>query len=195
MKKARKIFTSIILIAVILYSSTAVSIVLYAQNDQTQKADVAIILGAVAYNGTPSPVFLERIRHGVSLYQDATVNSLIMTGGKQEGDLYSEAMSAKITAIEQGVFEKDIYIEEISTITLENLQQAKIIMDEQHFKTALIVSDPLHMKRAMFLAKAVGIEAYSSPTLTTRYQTWKTQLPFLMRETIIYLGYRIMLLF
>jgi uncharacterized SAM-binding protein YcdF (DUF218 family) len=40
-------------------------------------------------------------------------------------------------------------------------------MSEQGFNTALIVSDPLHMKRAMLYVNNLGITAYSSPTPTT----------------------------
>lgn len=67
----------------------------------------------------------------------------------------------------------------------------KIIMNENYMKTAIIVSDPLHMKRSMLLAKDMGIVAYTSPTPTTKYISIKTKLPFLSRELFFYIGYRI----
>jgi len=57
--------------------------------------------------------------------------------------------------------------------------------------TAIIVSDPLHMKRAILMAKDYGIEACSSPTPTTMYKSAKTQIPFLAREVFFYIGYPI----
>ena len=62
-------------------------------------------------------------------------------------------------------------------------------MDENNYETAIIVSDPLHMKRAMLLAEDAGIKAYSSPTPSTRYVSLRTKIPFLARET--FLLYRI----
>ena len=51
-------------------------------------------------------------------------------------------------------------------------------MDVEHYKTALIVSDPLHMKRAMLQAKDAGITAYTSPTQSSRYRTRDTKFQF-----------------
>lgn len=61
-------------------------------------------------------------------------------------------------------------------------------MDARGFRTALIVSDPLHMRRSMLLAQDAGLAAYSSPTTSSRYATWRTKLPFLIRETFFYIG-------
>ena len=88
-----------------------------------------------------------------------------------------------------------LLIEEKSTITEENLEFAKEIMDANGFKTAIIVSDPLHMKRAMLMAKDYGITAYSSPTPTTMYKSLRSKLPFLLREEFFYIGYCIVRFF
>lgn len=68
-------------------------------------------------------------------------------------------------------------------------------MDAEGLSNAIIVSDPLHMKRSMLMAKDYEIEALSSPTPTTRYQTLKTKLPFLAREVFFYVGYQIYKIF
>ena len=89
-----------------------------------------------------------------------------------------------------GVPKEDILPEEQSLITQENLENAKELMDQQDYKKAVIVSDPLHMKRAMVLAEDAGIEAFSSPTPTTMYHSLKTKIPFLARELFYYIGYQ-----
>ena len=81
-------------------------------------------------------------------------------------------------------------MEDQSSITQENLENSKAIMEENGYETAIIVSDPLHMKRAMMLAEDAGITAYSSPTPTTRYVSLRTKIPFLARETFYYIGYK-----
>ena len=68
-------------------------------------------------------------------------------------------------------------------------------MDDNSFTTAIIVSDPLHMKRAMLMAEDYGIEAYSSSTPTTMYKSFKTKIPFLAREAFFYIGYSVVRLF
>lgn len=174
---------------------TAISICLYSKVDEKQPADVAVILGAGASDEKVSPVFQERINHGISLYKNKYVKKLIFTGGTGKGNQNSDAYIAMQYAIKQGVPKDDILLEEMSVITQENIKNAKMIMDKNSYHTAILVSDPLHMKRAMLMAKNNKIDCYSSPTPTTKYITLKSTLPFLLREVFFYVGYKIYTVF
>ena len=191
------IFISLLIaFLIVLYTIiAAVQIVQYGKLDSKTKCDVAIVLGAATSDGEVSPVYRERINHGIWLYENGYVDYLILTGGIGKGNEMSDAHAAKQYAIKKGVSEQVILIEEKSTITEENLEHAKAIMDEHSLDTAIIVSDPLHMKRAMLMASDYGIDACSSPTPTTMYRSAKTQLPFLAREVFFYIGYSIVRVF
>ena len=190
-KLRRKIIVITVFLMVIVYIVINVaSICIYSTKDEKCKADVAIVLGAAAYEGEVSPVYRERINHGITLYKEGFVEKIIVTGGIGEGNVKSDAYYAKEYAVQMGVPEDDILTEDTSTITEENLENAKLIMEQKGYETAIIVSDPLHMKRAMLLAKDAGIEGYSSPTPTTRYQSLKTQISFVAREVFFYVGYK-----
>lgn len=181
---------SLFFLFIILYSSfIAVSIADYSKRDETVQADCAIILGAGVSEEAPSPVFASRIDHGIWLYKNGYVKKLIMTGGVGKGGSISDAEIGRKYAVSKGVPEEDILFETKSVVTQENIKYAAQIMEEEGMKKALIVSDPLHMKRAMRMAKDFGLNAYSSPTKTSRYQTLKTQAPFLAREVFFYIGY------
>ena len=91
----------------------------------------------------------------------------------------------------QGIPREDILLEEESTITRENLDNAIAIMEKAGFHSAIIVSDPLHMKRAMLMVEEQTMTFHSSPTPTTMYRSLKTQLPFLVREVVLYTGYQL----
>ncbi|MCD7893826.1 MAG: YdcF family protein [Erysipelotrichaceae bacterium] len=189
MKKLKYIFMMLLLIIVYILGN-AFSIYIYSYKDETCHADIAIVLGAAAYPHSISLVYQERINHAIDLYNEGYVDKIMMTGGVAEGNELSDAYQAKQYALSCNIDENDILLEETSTITQENLKYAKEIMDEYNYTTAIIVSDPLHMKRAMTMAKDEGIIAYTSPTPTTRYQTMNTKLPFLAKETIYYIGYK-----
>ena len=187
---------AILLAAVLGYCfMTAASIISFSGKDETRPADAAIVLGASVYDNSPSPVFRERINHAVDLYNDGYVKTIIMTGGVGEGNSRSEADIAREYAEQQGVPAESIYMEENSKVTDENLSNAKQIMSEHDIETVLIVSDPLHMKRAMLYAHEHRMKAYSSPTPTSLYQSWKTKIPFLVREVFYYTGYSLFRLF
>ena len=195
MKKLLK-WTALLLAAVTLYSLLcALSIVRYAERDEAAPADCIIVLGAGTNGKIPNAVFRERLHHAVTLYEGGYADIILLTGGYSPGNEHSDAWIAGQYLPELGIPEDAILLEERSTITQENLQFAKEIMESEGFSTCILVSDPLHMKRSMMMAKDYEIEAYSSPTPTTRYQTWKTRLPFLARETFFYVGYQVYRIF
>jgi len=153
------------------------------------KTDAAIVLGAAVWGGQPSPVFQERINHGIQLYTNGYTQKLIFTGGKEGTHQFAESEVARLYALEHGVRDEDILIETESRITEENLKNAYKLGIGKGLHTFLIVSDPLHMKRAMTIAEDLGIEAYPSPTQSTAYRSWETKLPFFLRELFYYLLY------
>ena len=188
--KKRKFFVIFCLLLILYVLWNMISICIYSSSDETREADVAIVLGAATYDGEVSPVYRERLNHGIVLYEQNYIEKIVVTGGYGEGNEESDAYAAKRYLEKQGVPGTAIILEEESSITQENLENAKMLMDEKGYETALIVSDPLHMKRAMLLAKDTGMEAYSSPTTATMYRSLRTKLPFLAREVFFYIGYQ-----
>ena len=170
--------------------ATSAAIIIYAHIDNKKVSDVAVVLGAGTINGEASPVFKERVNHAVWLYENDYVKKIIITGGLGEGSVLSDSAVAKAYALSLGVPEEDILTEEKSTVTLENLENAKEMMENLGYQSAIIVSDPLHMARAMLMAKDIGLQAVSSPTPTSAYKTLDTKLPFFFREEMYYCGYR-----
>ncbi len=186
MKTLKKVikYLSIILLPFTVYN--AIRIYNYAFEYSEKKSDIAIVLGAGTNNGILSPVFKERIKHGIYLYENHLIRKIIFTGGKGENQDISDSQLAKNYAIQLGVPSNDILIEEDSHYTYDNLIEAKLIMDSLNYSTALIVSDPLHMKRSMELALSANIESEPSPTKTSMYQTTIPKLKFLVYETFFY---------
>jgi len=168
-----------------------VSITHYAKQFTDRPSDVAIVLGAAIWQDKPSPVFQARIDHAVNLHQQGKVTYLIFTGGVGAGETLAESEVARNYAVAQGVALSDIFIETQSKITFENLVEAKALLDSHQLERVLIVSDPLHMKRAMTMAHDLKIKAASSPTPTSLYRSWRKKLDFLSREVFYYLGYLI----
>lgn len=182
-------FCAVLGIILVFIAVTTGNIVAYSYKDETRLADAAIVPGAATYGGEVSPVYKGRLNHALSLYNEGLVSALILTGGVGEGNEISDAAAARDYVIKEGADPRDVFIEELSTITEENLNNAKEIMDEENFADAVIVSDPLHMKRTMLMAKDIGITAFSSPTPDSAYKSLKTKIPFLAREEFFYAGY------
>ncbi len=182
-----------VLIGYLLFQAACVW--LFSYRDETGPADAAVVLGAAAYESGPSPVYRERLNHGIELYRRGYVRKLILTGGTAPGNLRSDAAIGAAYVMEQGVPQEDILLEELSVITEENLRNSAEIMDREGLYTCLVVSDPLHMKRAMLMAGDAGLTAFSSPTATSMIRSAGTKTRFFLREFVLYVGYRWVRLF
>jgi uncharacterized SAM-binding protein YcdF (DUF218 family) len=169
----------------------AVQIVDAGRAHPTEPADVAIVLGAAAYGKRPSPVFEERIKHGIALYKSGRVKKLLFTGGSAPGAEMPESLVGSRYAVRRGVPAEAILAETLSRTTRQNLVYARQVMRANALNKALIVSDPLHLKRALRMAADLKIDAQGSPTPTSRYRSWRVKAGFLFRELYFYNHYLI----
>jgi uncharacterized SAM-binding protein YcdF (DUF218 family) len=182
----------VLLVFVVLFLSVSLlakDIYTFSLTRSHTPADAAVVMGATVFRNRPSPVFRERINHAINLYHSGIVQYVIFTGGLAGNDELAESEAARNYAIANGVLAEHILIETKSDTTCLNLVEAKRIMDEYDFDRVLIVSDPLHMKRTMWLAEQIGIQALSSPTPTSRYQSFDRRAGFLLREIYSYGAY------
>jgi uncharacterized SAM-binding protein YcdF (DUF218 family) len=167
----------------------ALSIGLYARVYDESPSDAAIVLGAAVEDSRPTPVFRERLRHAVDLHRRGVVRRLLLTGGVGAADVLAEAEVGRDYCLSEGVPAADLFLEKDSHSTRENLQHASAIAAAQGMKRVLIVSDPLHMRRAITLARDAGLDAHPSPTPSSRYVSVGSRAPFLARETYFYARY------
>lgn len=165
----------------------------YAETTELVKADAAIVLGTAVWGDEPSPVLRERINHSIWLYERDYVEMIIFTGGKTNGSQLAEAVVSKNYAIAQGIPEEDILIEDRSLVTIENFRYVSEIAELHELSSFLVVSDPLHMKRALQMAEDTGFDAYTSPTTSSEYNSLATIVPFFFREIGAYVGYTLFL--
>ena len=177
----RAIFALSLLIVVVT-GGLALDIWRYAGQSSTQPADAALVLGAAVLWDRPSPVLVERLRHAKALYDAGQVRHIVVTGGRSPEDKLSEAEASRNWLVANGVPATAIIEENQSRTTIENFALAAPVLTEAGLGSVLIVSDPLHMRRAMLIAGRAGLNAQPSPTPTSRYHSWQTTMPFLARE-------------
>lgn len=176
----------LVLLAALWLGGVAAWIVHVGNRDQAGPADAIVVLGAAAYDTRPSPVFTERIRHGIELYERGYAGALVFTGGYGDGARFSESQVARTFALRAGVPEQAILIETLSRTTYQNLARSRDLLSEHGLQRVIVVSDPLHMARALRLCRHLGIDAVGSPTPSTRFRSFRTQWRFLAREVYFF---------
>jgi uncharacterized SAM-binding protein YcdF (DUF218 family) len=136
-------------------------------HDDRPRADAIVVLGAAQYNGRPSAILKSRLEHAIDLYESGVASYLIVTGGKADGDVTTEAASARTFAIARGVPAAAILSEDRGRTTLESLHGTAAILRDHGLQTAVFVSDRTHMLRVLRIARDEGITAFGSPTATS----------------------------
>jgi uncharacterized SAM-binding protein YcdF (DUF218 family) len=134
-----------------------------SRHDENHSADAIVVLGAAQYDGTPSPVFKARLDHAVYLYEQDFSDVVIVTGGKQEGDRFTESEAGSIYLVDQGIPPDAIMQEEDGRTTLQSMRNVKELAESGDIESLLLVSDPLHSERIKRIAHDLGFEeSYAS---------------------------------
>ena len=154
-------------------------------DDQSQQADAIVVLGAqVRQNGQPGPDLRARTQHAVRLYQKGLAPYVVCTGG-YEGDRLSAAAVARRLAISLGVPKDRIFRADGSMTTSQDAARARSLMASHGWKSAILVSHPLHLERARLLFEGEGINVYPSPTSTDLQAIpWQTRAWLTAREVV-----------
>ena len=130
----------------------------YIYEDITEETDYdcILILGCGVDGEQPSLMLTDRLELGIELYKKGYAPKIIMSGdhGRKE---YDEVNVMKNYAIERGVPSEDIFMDHAGFSTYESMYRAKEIFN---VKKMLIVTQKYHLYRAIYDARALGIDAY-----------------------------------
>lgn len=164
-----------------------------SHRDENHTADAIVVLGAAQYDGDPSPIFEARLKQAVYLFDEGFSDSLIVTGGKQPGDRFTEAGAGEAYLVAQGVPAEAITQEDNGRTTLQSMREVRRMADDLGLQSVLLVSDPLHSERLKRIAIDLGFEdAYTSPaSYITLNRSRLTKARELVREVMSIIYYEL----
>jgi uncharacterized SAM-binding protein YcdF (DUF218 family) len=138
-----------------------------ARRDDARPSDAIVVLGAAQYDGRPSPVLAARLDHALELYEQGVAPTIVVTGGRQPGDRFTEATAGATYLHEHGVPDDAILRETNGRSSWESLAAAGAFLEERDMTKVVLVSDPYHAARIEDIADEVGLDAVTSPTNTS----------------------------
>jgi uncharacterized SAM-binding protein YcdF (DUF218 family) len=141
-----------------------------ARSDQARPVDAIIVMGAAQYDGRPSPQLQARLDHVVELWESGLAPLIVVTGGNQPGDRFTEASASAAYLEDHGVDPDAILQENKGHSSWESLRSVATILHARDVHTVLLVSDPYHSLRIRLMAEDLGFAAYVSPTRTSPVQ-------------------------
>jgi uncharacterized SAM-binding protein YcdF (DUF218 family) len=170
--------------AVSLYLAvTLVQVWQASRQDQARPVQAIVVLGAAQYNGRPSAVLKARLDHAYHLWQQRLSDKIVVTGGKQPGDRFTEASASAAYLAHLGVPDSDVLREVEGRNSWQSLAASAAFLKARNRVTVLLVSDPFHDKRIELMADELGLKPYVSPTRTSPI-TGLAQVPQFAKETI-----------
>lgn len=158
----------IVVVALVVYLGvTFVQVWRAAHRDSVRPSDAIVVLGAAQYDGIPSPVLRARLDHAVDLFDDEVAPLIVVTGGRREGDRFTEATAAATYLHTRGVPDDAILRETTGSSSWESLAAVARFLDDRGLDRVVLVSDPYHAARIDLIADEVGLDAVTSPTRTS----------------------------
>lgn len=136
-------------------------------SDQARPVDAIVVLGAAQYDGRPSPQLRARLDHVVELWKLGVAPLVVVTGGNQPGDRFTEASASATYLAQHGVTSAAILQENRGHSSWESLVGVARLLEERDSSRVLLVSDPFHSLRIRLVAQELGLTAYVSPTRTS----------------------------
>lgn len=157
--------------------------------ENIKPADVIIGLGfgpARDKDGNPNPELRRRVEKTVALYKQGLAPNIIFTGAETGAGCEAEVM--KEIAVKMGVPADKIFTETRATDTITNARYSVAIMKKQGWKSAILVSNPYHIKRGKWLFESnPGIEIQTAGAETPKNPFY--HIAIVTHEGIAWVGY------
>lgn len=119
--------------------------------------DCILVLGCgVRADGSPSDMLRDRLTRGVELYGLGAAPKLLMSGDHGRAE-YDEVNTMKEFAMMAGVPSSDVFMDHAGFSTYESMYRAKEIFQAERI---IIVTQEYHLYRALYTARALGLEAW-----------------------------------
>jgi uncharacterized SAM-binding protein YcdF (DUF218 family) len=169
-------------VAVAYVGVTFVQVWQASTRDGARPSEAIVVLGAAQYDGRPSPVLRDRLEHAHDLWVDGLAPIIVVTGGRQPGDRFTEADAGHRYLRNLGVPDESLLREESGRNTWQQLAASSRFLAERGITDVLLVSDGYHAKRLAAIAGELGLDAAVSPSGTDLSRD--ARLRALVRETV-----------
>jgi uncharacterized SAM-binding protein YcdF (DUF218 family) len=170
-------------VLVFLYVSvTFVQVWQASRRDDRHPSQAIIVLGAAQFDGRPSDVLSARLDHAADLFKAGAAPLVVVTGGRQAGDRFTEAEASAGYLEAKGVPGESIERETTSTNSWDELTATARFLKDRGITEVILVSDPFHSYRIAAMAKDLGLKAHVSPTTTSPVKG-ADELRAMLRET------------
>lgn len=151
-------------IAALCFLLVEARIIAFSRKSCTSGADALIVLGSQVKDSGPSMDYQARLDSAYEYLIENPDTIAVCTGAKGDNEPVSEAKGGADYLIQRGIRSERILIEDRSFNTIENLANAKKLLEERGFddeSSVVIISADYHLYRAKYIAEKLGYQNVS----------------------------------
>lgn len=149
------------------YLATLAHVVHTGRQHDSGLTDAIIVMGAAQYDGRPSPQLAARLDHVVTLWEQGVAPLVVVTGGNQPGDRFTEAEASARYLVDRGVPSEVIVEVGEGATTLESVEAAAPIIAGRGIDSLTLVTDPHHGLRSRLIVEREGFDVDVATTPTS----------------------------
>jgi vancomycin permeability regulator SanA len=131
-------------------------------------APVGVVFGAGITDGRPSPYLAHRLDAAASLYRAGKVRVLLVTGDNSR-TAYDEPGAMRSYLVAHGVPAERVVVDDAGFDTWDSCSRAKRVFG---VRRAILVSQGFHIRRAVALCEAAGLDVYGVGVDEPHDLTW-----------------------
>ena len=136
------------------------SIYLYPSLESVPQFDVALLLGTTkSVFGRPNRFYQYRLQAVAELFSAGKIKAILISGDNARKS-YNEPIDMKNDLLKLGIPEDVLTLDYAGFSTLDSVLRAKRIFGQHRL---LVVSQPFHCKRAIYIARRHHIDAHGYP--------------------------------
>lgn len=133
---------------------------------------VAIVFGASVYsNGDLSPTLEERVETAITLYKTGKVDRVLVSGDNRHPS-YNEPKAMQEYLVTHAIAPQDVIVDYAGRSTYETCLRAREIFG---LERAVLVTQQVHLSRALYLANELGLDAHGVATdpIRSKYSSYQ----------------------
>ncbi|MFI1100304.1 vancomycin high temperature exclusion protein [Streptomyces melanogenes] len=135
---------------------------------QAPASGVAVVFGAGLWDGEPSPYLAHRLDAAVELYRAGKVKAVLVTGDNGRAE-YDEPDAMRTYLVKHGVPDRQVVSDFAGFDTWDSCVRARKIFGVER---AVLVSQDFHIRRAVALCEAAGVDSYGVAVGAVHDTTW-----------------------
>ena len=158
-----------------------------ARDQVSGDPQIMIVLGCQVKPWGPSILLRDRLDEALDYWEDHPDILVVVSGGQGPDEPSTEARAMADYLMEQGVPEGQIFLEETSHNTVQNLRNTKALLEERGYDTAqdiVVVSNGFHLTRVRMLFERVWDGGDNLSTLAAPSSHTPSRLKMYVREPL-----------